>query len=219
MTGENKLRSNIVSLVSAGAPLYKYLRKRSEEARFWKTVEIGATLLLITFFALFAVKPTAVTISALVGEIKSKELLVTQMRTKINRVVAAQDEFTAVHERYVVVNGALPDMPAFDQVKNQLTKTASESGIMINSIDFAVRNMGADSEKESGGVKTYVANIKVKTVYSNLIRWMARLGNNRRLWELNDLRISKVDKLETANQMADFDIDFMIYYWFPGRNN
>jgi len=68
-------------------------------------------------------------------------------------------------------------------------------------------------------VKTYVANIKVKTVYSNLIRWMARLGNNRRLWELNDLRISKVDKLETANQMADFDIDFMIYYWFPGRNN
>ena len=64
--------SGNLQLNSRLTPLFDYIKKRQENRKLRKTFELAATFILISFFLFFAIKPTALTISALIGDIKSK---------------------------------------------------------------------------------------------------------------------------------------------------
>ena len=103
--------SGNLQLNSRLTPLFDYIKKRQENRKLRKTFELAATFILISFFLFFAIKPTALTISALIGDIKSKELLSREMRNKITEVISAQDLFSQVQERYSLVDSCLPALP------------------------------------------------------------------------------------------------------------
>ena len=64
-------------------PLYQYLRKQAENKKTAKYIEVAATFTLITIFLFLAIKPTALAISSLVGEIKSKEIASQKCKNRI----------------------------------------------------------------------------------------------------------------------------------------
>jgi hypothetical protein len=76
MTPSTNPSINIFSKIN---PLISYLSKQRENNKFVKSIEISATFILISFFTFFAIKPTLLTISRLVGDIKAKEILVKVM--------------------------------------------------------------------------------------------------------------------------------------------
>lgn len=183
-------------------PLFQYLERQKENEKFIKSLEDLATILLVVFFLIFAIRPTVFTISALVGEIKSKEILQKQMRQKINNVIEAQDIFSQVQEKYAVVNSALPDSPSYTKIASQLQSLAVDAGFILDPVNF-------DLATRSEGVLTSF-NIKISSnlPFASIIPFLDQLVRLRRLISLDAVSLSAA----TADNVG-LNLSTKIYYW------
>lgn len=182
-------------------PLFAYLQKQRENQKFLQSLEIGATFFLISFFAFFAIKPTLTTISSLVGDIKAKELLKTELKGKINNVITAQDLFSQVQEKYALVESSLPNNPAFFQAALQINSNLINNQISPGKINFAVNDN-----------KTFSANISTSAAFPIALSLLDNLSQNRRLISFNNLVFS-VGKNEDQSQKINLLLPLTFYYW------
>ncbi len=204
------------TITSRVQPLIEYLKKQQENEKFAKSVENIATITLITFFLVFAVRPTALTISALVGEIKSKEILQKQMRQKINNVIQAQDTFSQVQERYSVINSSLPDSPNYTKITYQLQVMAAKLGFNIDQISFDISQPTSTNPLAYYGIK-----VNSLVPFSSTSSFLEQIGHLRRLITLGKVTISspqaEIDKTtspdSTSSDAINLNISSQVYYW------
>ena len=194
--------------------LMEYLKKQRENTKLRQYLEIGTTFFLIAFFLVFAIRPTILTISALVGEIKSKEVSSQQMRAKINSIIIAQDLFSQVQESYQLVNSSLPDQPRFSQASSQLSGIAQSLSIPLSSINFSLRGGG-----DGPHVKFYTFSLNVPISLAQSLAFIDRLQNNRRIFTLDSLSLATPKSDSSTNESVGLDnsvrISFSpkVYYW------
>lgn len=207
-----------INLSSRTRPLTEYLKKQRENKKFLKTAETGGTFALITFFLFFAIRPTALTISALVGEIKAKEQMVAEMRKKISNVVLAQDAFSLVQERYKVVNSALPDNPDYRQSMVQIISAASESGVPIDKLNYNLTDE-TKYKTTSLNLKSFSVAITRKTSFTSALNLIDKILHNRRLNSFESIRINSTEDKKNSSEKTSSDgqvnISFVneIYFW------
>lgn len=198
--------------VSRLSPLFNYLGKQKENEKFFRSIEIGATFLLISFFLFFAIRPTAIAISTLLGDINSKQLMTKQLKTKINNVIMAQDAFSQVQAQYQIVNSSLPDKPEFYLAANQIAASLNNVGLAPESIQFAL------SDKTAKGlpadVKSFDVNIPVNTDFIHSQNVIYQLSKNRRIISIPSFTISNVaDAINPASKSTKLSISTAFYYW------
>jgi hypothetical protein len=181
-------------------PLFLYLQKQRENQKFIHSLEVGATFLLISFFAIFAIKPTLITISALVGEVKSKELLQKDLKGKINDVITAEDLFSQVQEKYSLVDSSLPNNPRFFQAATQINSMANNYQIFFDQLNFAV-----------GDSNSFSVSISTSSAFPTVLALISDISQNRRLIELNNISLSLGKN--PLDQKINFSLPLNIYYW------
>ena len=190
-----------LSVSSKLTPLFDYIKKSQESRKTRETLEVAATFILISFFLFFAIRPTALTISALIGEIKSKELLSREMKKKISGVILAQDLFSQVQERYSVVESSLPTLPRFSQATSQIEGLLTQRLIEVGKLDFQI--------KEG---QYFTTSIATTSSFTSGIDLVASLLQNRRLLEIPSLGFS-VDKESAGSRQVSLNLPINIYYW------
>ncbi|HBP51531.1 MAG: hypothetical protein US68_C0010G0059 [Candidatus Shapirobacteria bacterium GW2011_GWE1_38_10] len=181
-------------------PLFVYLQKQKENQKVTKLVEIGATFFLISFFIFFAIKPTFLTISSLLGDIKSKEILSKELKTKINDVIIAQDLFSQVQERYYLVESSLPTNPRFSQATSQILSSSQNHQIFFNKIDFLMEDSNSFS-----------TNISTTSSYLPAISLVSELLQSRRLMAIDNFTFSLSKNIQ--DQRININLPLKIYYW------
>lgn len=206
--------------VSRLKPLYEYLKKQQENYRFIRSVEISATFVLISFFLFFAIRPTALTIASLWGDIQSKQLLKNNMKTQIDNIVKAQDLFSQVQERYQIVDNSLPDRPQFAQVAQQIQQTGNNSGLSINSFNYNLQT--DDKNSIAPYVKYYQVSLNLNGSFSTVTKLVSDLLQNRRLININSISIGLSNpaaigttavNVSTGTITTNFNSSY--YYWSP----
>ena len=207
-----------INSISRIKPIYDYLKKQQENEKFLKTIEIGATFVLITFFVVFAIRPTAYAISKLLGDIESKKLLKTQLSQKINDVIIAQDIFSQVEGKYDIVNSSLPDKPSFYDSFNQI-KYSSNPDIILNKISF---NQNDDSKQNSNSnLQTYSTSISSTGSFISSIELAEKLLKNQRLISINSISFSNQSIISPASSPSatnstgglGTNINIVFNYW------
>lgn len=216
MTQENMI-------ISKTKPLLEYIKKRQEDKKFIRSVEVTATFFTIAFFLIFAIKPTATTISALIGEINSKQILVKDMRRKINSLVIAQDNYSTIQGRYSIIESSLPDSPHFYHSANQLRLSARESQLDLNSFSFSLNDQKESDSKNNSPkalnnsqLKSYSAPISQSTDFINALVYLSRLQDSRRLIDLLPISIiNKIDKNKEGTPSSNLTLNFSakLFYW------
>ncbi len=88
---------------------------------------IGAVL----FFAVFAIRPTLLTMSDLIKELEDKRNLDQQLSQKIAALSTAQASFLGAQNRLVVLDEAIPTSPQFIYSLKLLEKVASDNRLVI----------------------------------------------------------------------------------------
>ncbi len=184
------------------SPLFAYLRKKREDQKFARSLEIGGTFLLITFFIFFAIKPTFFTISKLVGEIRHKKTLTVQLRKKIDDIIAAQDLFAQVQEKYFLVDESLPSHPSFYNLNSLITSAAAQNQIYFNKIQYNL------PEEEI----FYKASLNQNSSFASTMAFLTELFQSRRLLDLNNLSFS-VDEASSSGQQINLSLPLNVYYW------
>jgi len=193
-------------------PLLDFVRKQAENRRFSQTLEIVFSIFFVIFFLVFAIRPTAFTISALIGEIKSKEILSKQMQKKINQVIEAQNSYAEFQAIYPTVNSSLPDDYRFSQAANQIRSAFQPSGD-INTLDFSLPEPKTTPENQ------YRVDIKRQSDFNSAVTFITRILAGRRLMAISSISFSAIDQKSQASTTVqpsgvvntDFSID--VLYW------
>lgn len=193
--------SNNLNIYSKVNPLLSYLSKQRENNKFIKSVEISATFLLISFFTFFAIKPTLLTISKLVGDIKAKELLVKELKTKINNVIISQDLFSQVQEKFALVESSLPTSPRFYQATSQIVGLTEKNQVYLDRLNYSISN----SNFYSTSISTSSSFLSASSLLSDFLQ-------NRRLFQIDKISFTLSEE-ETNSKTININLPLKIYYW------
>lgn len=189
--------------------IYKYLRQKRENEKFYTYIEIAATFTLISLFLLLAIRPTATAIFTLLGEIKSKEALSAQMKAKINSVVRAQDSYSKVQGNYDLISSSLPDRPKFYQAASNFSAMSDQTDTNLSRITFGL----SSKDKPSDDIESFTTSLIGKNQYQSIIAFIQKIMNSRRLIQLDTINLSKgEDKENAVSNFIDVSINTQLFY-------
>lgn len=156
------------------------------------SVELLLTLGTILFFAVFAIRPTLLTMSDLIKEIEDKKKLDEQMTQKVAALSSAQSEYLALEDRLDVLDEALPSQPKLVESLKIIEKIASERNIAITSLN--VNEIPAEPETPPAFDKTsrqsLTAALSVSGDYLTIRQFIEDLKGTRRLFVIDTVVFS-----------------------------
>lgn len=101
------------------------------------SVELFLSIAAVLFFAIFAIRPTLITMSDLVKEIEDKRALDKQLGQKIAALSSAQSEYLKLESRLGVLDINIPTNPNIIETLKIIEKLASDQKITINTLSIA----------------------------------------------------------------------------------
>ncbi len=193
-----RYRSYFLNIVSV------YKQRRDLKA----FLELILTLVTISFFALFALKPTLLTIIELLREIEAKEETVEKMDTKIQNLQQAQTLYLQEEARINLLETAIPDKPAPDLFVRQIEGLSTSYPVNLLGITIGeVTLLGEEKEIRSKdelqplpeGSKGITFSISIAGSYQSLVNFLSALEDMRRPVAVDAINILSPQLEETQN--------------------
>jgi Tfp pilus assembly protein PilO len=183
----------------------KYLRYKSfflnvsEHYRARKDIraylEILLSLATVSIFAIFALRPTLLTIAELIGEIETKKETVIKMDAKIQNLTKAQTLYDIERRRVQLLETTIPRNPTPENLVRQLEAVAGKNAatILNMSIGEAVllgqEKSQQKSELESlpGGAGELLLSVSATSDYNSLSNYLSDIESLRRPIKIDKL--------------------------------
>lgn len=137
---------------------------------------ITLSLFCVSFFGLFAIRPTLITAVKLIKEVSDLKKLNLQYENKISNIIKAQSEYEKIRDSLYLVDEALPFNAQFPKLARGLESFSTNSNIRLNQlqIDAAPISQLPSAKKLQNygfiliGVGDYPA---VSSLLTRLINW------------------------------------------------
>jgi len=191
---------NLQFNISKLSPLFKYLEKQRQVEKNRKIFELSITFGLISFFLFFAVRPTLLTISALIGDVRSKKVLSTTVKAKIDQIIIAQDNFASIQEKYFLVEEAFPSHQNYVGAMNLVDSATSQNNITLDKINFT------QSKKNY-----FSTQISTSSSFMSTINLIDNLSHARRLLDISQITFSQ-DKENQSQGKISFVLPINIFF-------
>ena len=175
------------------AAVYK---KRKDVRVFLETI---LTLITISFFAVFALRPTLLTIAELVRNIKAKEETVARLEEKIQNLDRAQVIYSQEEAKIFLLDGAIPVNPSPDSFVRQIEGITSRYPVRILGLsveevtligESKVKIKTEDFEPLPGPANSIIFSITVSGTYRDLEGFLGILETLRRPVKLDSVSIN-----------------------------
>src|SRR3989344_85460 len=164
------------------------LYRKNQDLRMF--LEVLLSLITISFFTFFALKPTLITIAELYKNIQTKQDLVNQMDTKIQNIAAAQAIFDSEAARISLTETSIPDLASPEAFVRQIEGLAITSSVNLLGVSIGQVTLVGEEKKSSTsqtdipplpeGAKALTFSISVNGSYPALARFLSELENLRR---------------------------------------
>lgn len=177
---------NIVNLYKQKADLRAFL-------------EIILSLSTIIVFSIFALKPTALTIIALVREIKEKEITVAGLTKKVSDLEEAGNVYVQNQELIPIIDTAISTLPSPQEISMQAITLASKNSVEIMGISVGQITLTGPipAKKGKSEFKTLPNNamempfsISVRGVFPNIQSFLKDFENLRLTTKVDILGIN-----------------------------
>ena len=188
--------------------LFDYLEKKRSNQKFAKSIETSASFILVTFFLIFAIRPTAYTIASLLGEIKAKEILSQQkLKPKIKNIIEAQQKFAQIQQDYHLMDASLPDSPSYGHLATQILGAGYQSQINFSKINFNL------SQEKKQKTPFYKISLSQPTTFTSALNLLNQILKNRRLLEIKKISLNRSDQADTIPGQINFNLSLKVPYW------
>ena len=161
--------------------------KQKEDLRMF--LEILLSLATVSFFGAFALRPTLVTIAALLTEINSKEEIVAKLDTKIQNLSTAQTLLDQEIIRLPLIEDAIPQAASPETFVRQFEGLAAKNGVNLLGVSLGQVTLLGEVKKAppEEGVTPLPEDtlgisfsVSIAGNYSNLLGFLADLEKLRR---------------------------------------
>ncbi len=175
-------------------------------------LEILLSLATVTLFAVFALRPTLITIAELLKDIESKEQTIETMDKKIEDLAQATSLYSAERESIELLDDAIPTEASPDQLVRQLEGLVSKHPATILSIEIEDAPLVGKSTTSATvdknidiypeGAKALTFSINATGSYTTLANLITDLENMRRPVKIDSLSFSKQTGQEGQEQLV-----------------
>ncbi|KKR11686.1 MAG: hypothetical protein UT39_C0004G0045 [Candidatus Woesebacteria bacterium GW2011_GWA1_39_21] len=180
----------------------KTIHDYSEKPALRAYLEIFLTLITVSLFGIFAIRPTLITIGRLLQEIKAKESTLTVMNDKVSDLLVAKDLYNREEDKINLIDEAVPKSPKPDNLALQIEELTKKDGVLINNLTIEdTLVLGQGSDPNDNGLNF---NLGVTGNYFDLIKFAEHLETMRRPINFDNLTI-------TSNQSPDGNSLFMTF--------
>lgn len=200
------------SVTTSQSSLVSYILEKRKERQFQQTAELTFTFVFICFFVFFAIRPTVLTITGLIGEIKAKKEVSLDLKKQINTIIEAQNVYSQIQSKYYLIDSSLPQRHSFYQASNQILGISNQSGLVLEDLSF---NFTEDKDDKTPHY-TYALNAPVD--FTSLTTLLDGIYQNRRLMKIQSLIIDPViaedQTLPTSgsSNQVSFKVSAKVYY-------
>ena len=154
-------------------------------------LELILTISTVIVFALFAIKPTILTILDLNKEINSKEATVSKLKQKITNLQIANNLLQQEGQSLSFIDQAIPNTAEPDIFLNTVETLAQQNSVLL--VGFSITNielLGKSKDKtlEKGML---LFSLSVSGNYSNLNNFLINLENLRRPFKVESFSFNK----------------------------
>lgn len=188
---------------------YKYTRYFQKISRVYQEkpgvrmgIELALTLLAISFFIIFAIRPTLESITARISEIRTQEEVREKLDKKIKNLQAARKTWINIKDKLYLLDQALPSTPSPEVFIQQIESAALLSGTPLSKISFNQMVLfGQQQSKQEqktektlklpDNIETISATISTEGRYNNTLNFIKILEELRRVNIITSLNISK----------------------------
>lgn len=200
-------RRNYLRYRSFFMNIYRVYQTRSDIRMY---MEILLSLVTIGFFAAFALRPTALTVTQLIQEIKTKEETIVQMDKKLSDLVVAQSLFRKEFDRIKLLNQAMPDVPSPESFTRQIEGLTSKNNTDLKNLILGDVALVGEPKKLSGagefiplpeGAEGITFSLTAVGGYKELESLLKDLENLRRPLRVDyaTLNTSQTDNVQTLS--------------------
>ena len=171
---------------------------KKEDVRIF--MELLLSLATVSVFAVFAIRPTLITIAELFKEIQGKKTIVAQLDEKIENLATAQATYESQKDTIVLLDTAIPKAPGPDSLIRQFEGVIGQNTLQILSINVEGATLlgtpkaegstaeSASSLPEGASGLNFVLN--VSSAYPSLTTFLADIESLRRPIKIDNLGFS-----------------------------
>lgn len=141
--------------------------------------ELVLSVFVTAFFLFFAIKPTVVTITGLIKEIKDRRAVAEKLEEKIKALSLAQGEYRTIQSDLYLVDQALPKDSRLPTLVKQIEALALKTGTNIEIIQYS--SVGLRGKFNPGKQEAAKFTMNLAGEYQNLKNFLLSLGSLRRV--------------------------------------
>jgi len=183
--------------------IYKIYQKRPDLKSY---LEILLSIITISFFLIFALRPTVLTITSLFTQITDKEETISKMESKIQDLARAQTFFSQNEDDVDIIDSAIPVIPDPTTFVRQLEGLANNTNVRILGLTVGETILLGDKEKEKKSVQDLinlptnaeglVFSISITGNYQSLYNFVSQLEDFRRPIKVDAIGVSSAETQE-----------------------
>lgn len=152
-------------------------------------LELMLSLGTIIIFAIFAIKPTILTIIEINNEIKGKEATIAKINKKITDLKTASGLLQSQSQNLVLIDQAVPDEAEIENLIKQIETTATNSSVELKSLtssELLIKGLKEkkrkvnDAESLPDNPEELAISFSVSGDYQNLFLFLQSIENFRR---------------------------------------
>lgn len=145
--------------------------------------EIILSIVTISFFLFFAIKPTVLTITGLIRQIKDQRVVAEKLGKKINALSQAQNQYLSIEPDFYLINQALPTDTQASLLIKELEALARRSGVTLKAVQF--NKIGLKEKNLKSEQKEINFNITASGDYQRLKEFLTSFNLLRRVVIIN----------------------------------
>lgn len=169
-------------------------------------LEILLSLGTVSFFIVFALKPTVLTIAELYKEIQTKKETVAKLDEKIKNLTIAQQVWARDEAKISLSKTSVPSSPVPESYVRQIEGLAAQNGISLLGISVGEVTLVGET-KETAAEETDLAplpedasavtfSVSITGAYQQLFSFLAGLENLRRPLKIDAVSITSSENEE-----------------------
>lgn len=176
------------------------LYKRRQDLRAF--LEILLSIGTIAAFIMFAIRPTVITISDLLTQLREKEEIIVQMDTKIRNLQTAQNILSERAFPISLLTTAVPDSPTPEAQMRQIEAIAKNNNISVLGMttsevvvigETPTKKEDPALKKVPAGTKTFIISGTFTGDYLSLVNFLTETENLRRPIVLDTVTFNSID--------------------------
>lgn len=168
---------------------YKRLPPITKSKKTASYFTITVSLLTLSFFGLFAIRPTLVTAITLIKNVSDLKKINIEYENKIGSIIKAQSEFEKIRDNLPLVENAIPTTPIFNKLANGLEKFAQSSNLAITQLQ--IDNVPISKLPSSSKLQKFGFNLIATGDYPGTLSFVQHLINWKRIVTISSLEIIK----------------------------